>query len=343
MTNTSRFKSNLTICTLITLSFLFRFVNATELAKARPELMTIDGHLIHVAFWGSTQSIDKPWVVLISGPIDSWHSDTAWFAALAPMLAKDFRVIAIDRAGLVSATKNAPIGYTHFATDMAQILKKFSIEGATLVAFATANLTAIHLLNDEQQHAVSNVVLIDPDVLTEFSIARYSADVDPFKQNLDAYLDYIKQGKYTARVEQKNQTDLDTLNALAAGLEVEWDYVLRLMKARLDVINQLNLFKEIAFYQDDLNAAAKLTWPQNIPTLIIDTQFEQAYIEQAEDPTKKQELITWQQDAKQYYQSLAALSSHNQYLELDSRAHLFQFEQPQRLMGLINTLRKKVD
>lgn len=311
----------------------------TAMEAAQVAVIEVDGHPIHTATWGDNQSAAKPWIVLISGPIDSWHSDSAWFAAAGPALAEQYRVLAVDRAGSVNAVANAPVGYTHFATDLAAVLLTYKINNATLVAFASGNLTAQQLLQDNTQTTISSVVLIDPDVLTPTSIERYSLDAAPFKQNLDKYLAYISDGKYTERVTQKNQADMKTLVALAGDKAVDWEYVKTVMDARLKITNQHNLFREIAQYDQDLIAAASVSWPTNVPTVVIDSQFEQEYIDHTEDQQTKQGLLEWQQDGQKYYQYLAELSDHNRYVEVDSRAHLFQFEQPLRLLSLINELR----
>ncbi|GAC13795.1 alpha/beta fold hydrolase [Aliiglaciecola lipolytica] len=303
--------------------------------------INIDNHPLHVAVWDSPRNQQKPWVVLISGPIDSWHSDTAWFASAAPVLAKHYRVLAIDRAGMVNSLKDAPVGYSHFAKDLVLTLDEFAIQDATLIAFASSNISAQIALQNSLSKPISSVVLIDPDVLTEFSIARYSQDAMPFKDNLEKYVEYVSEGKYTPRVKQKNQTDLETLQSFPPLPDTDWQYVTDMMNKRLEIQNQINLFLEIARYQQDLEHAASFSWPKNIATVIIDTQFEDKYISEADSEEDKIGLQQWQQDAKSYYQHLANLSDGNRYIESKSKSHLFQFEQPDRLLEIVQELRKQ--
>ncbi|MDO6695520.1 alpha/beta hydrolase [Aliiglaciecola sp. 3_MG-2023] len=312
---------------------------ATEISVESMEVK-IDEHPLHVSFWGEKNALQKPWVVLISGPIDSWHSDSAWFAASAPILAQHYRVIAIDRAATVVNLADAPVGYTHFALDLNLTLQHFNIQNATLVAFASSNISAQIALQENREKRVSNVVLIDPDVLSEFSIARYNQDALPFKNNLEKYLTYISQHKYSARVKQKNQADLEKLTSLSTLATTNWQYVTKLMDKRLEIHNQKNLFIEIANYHQDLQQAAKLVWPQHIPTVIIDTQFEDSYIAQTDNQEQKAGLIKWQKDGTEYYQRLVRLSDQNRYLTTPSKAHLFQFERPFELLSIIQQLRE---
>ena len=300
-------------------------------------------HAVHLAYWKTPQSENKPTVVLLSGPIDSWHSDTAWFSNMGPLLAATHNVIAIDRAGLVLAQEDAPVGYQHFATDLAIVLKDLSVKNATVVAFASSNITLqYYFANHPNQTALSRAVLIDPDALTEYSSARYSNDAKPFKDNAKAYQDYVAEGKYTPRVEQKNAADKAQVEALAKQsgeiLTMDWRYLESLFKARLAIPNQLNLFREIARYDEDLAGVMALSWPKNIPTYIADTAFEQAYIDTSDDPEQKKELQTWQQDAADYYQRLAELNPKNRYIPISSHAHLYQMEAPKTVIGWINEL-----
>lgn len=302
--------------------------------------LVIDGHSLHYESWNSLQHTDKPTVVLLSGPIDSWHSDSAWWAWLGPELAKSHRVIALDRAGLVENTPDAKVGYQHFAHDLAEALTVLKIKDALVVAFASSNISVqLYLANNPQQSAIKHVIMIDPDVLTEFSIARYQNDAAPFSKNLAAYLDYIKAGHYHARTAQKNAADLALLYELSGGTkEVDWLYINKLQQARLQVNNQVNLFNEIAIYGLDLAAVAATQWPTGMPLTVIDTDFEAEYIDAESDDTQKAGLVAWRQDGTRYYQSITALHPASRYIATSSRAHLYQFAELQNLLKLINEL-----
>jgi pimeloyl-ACP methyl ester carboxylesterase len=305
--------------------------------KAQAEIMSVDGHQLHYHIWDNTQSSEPPTVVLLSGPNSSWHSDSAWWGSLAPKLAKTHKVIAIDRASLVLANSQAKVGYSRFAQDLVQVFKTLKVEDAVLVGFASGSLSILQYLHQHPTStAISKVILLDPDVLTEFSINRYKQDALPFKSNLDKYVDYINSGKYTARVKQKNAADMTLLKTLAKDdSKVDWDYINRLFAARLEITNQLNLFKEIAQYGEDLDLAAQTSWPKHIPLIIIDSRFEQEAIDDAEDDETKAGLIAWQTDAKAYYKKWVESIDDGQYIEVDSEQHLYQFVEPQYLIKWI--------
>lgn len=323
--------------------FLIIFVLlSTYIFPAWGATLDLDNHPLHYESWQSETLSDKPTVVLLSGPIESWHSDSAWWAWLGPELARSYRVIAFDRAGQVLANPDAPVGYAHFAEDLAQAFSTLQVRDALVVAFASSNISVqLFLAAHPEQQAIKQVVMIDPDVLTDFSIARYKNDAAAFKRNLSAYQDYIRAGKYTARTEQKNAADLSQLQTLSNNAEtVDWQYVARLQQARLSIDNQLNLFREIARYDEDLDAVAQTQWPSSMPLVVIDTDFEAAYIDTEQDETQKAGLIAWQQDAVGYYQQLASLHPASRYIASTSREHLYQFAEMASLVTLINQLNK---
>jgi pimeloyl-ACP methyl ester carboxylesterase len=246
-------------------------------------------------------------------------------------------VIAIDRAGLVTNQADAPVGYHHFAKDIAEVFDNMKIEKPIVIAFASSNISLQLLLQSpEQQNNIRRAFLIDPDALTDFSSARYIEDAKPFKDNLDKYVEYILAGKYTERVKQKNAADREkVMSMLKQFKNVDWDYFNSLFKARLTLNNQVNLFKEIAVYNDDLNAVMKTKWPSNVPMTIFDTDFELEYAESAETDELRQSLIAWKEDAKGYYQSITARHPDSEYIETLSRSHLYQFEKPDELINTI--------
>lgn len=323
---------------VITLLPLCSFTHAFQ-----SNLTEVDGHPIHTITWGDFNDKDKPAVILLSGPIDSWHSDSAWWAGMGKSLARSFRVLAIDRAGIATNNPNAPLGYLHLGEDLAELITQYQLDDVTVVAFSSSNMSVMNYFNlYPKQNKVKRVIMIDPDVLTEFSVNRYSDDAKPFKDNLEKYLDYIGQGKYTPRVIQKNQSDLDTLRALNTNSnEIDWDMVDKMAKARLDLENQKNLFKEIARYGEELTHAKTLKWPKSVPLIVIDTQFEEAYIEHTQDEEAKDGLLAWSKDGAGYYQDLASQSEQGQYLLVETKAHLYQFAEPEKLLQMIREFGNK--
>jgi pimeloyl-ACP methyl ester carboxylesterase len=308
-----------------------------KVMATQSELLQVDGHPLHVLKWGDWTRTDLPTLVLLSGPIDTWHSDSAWWAALGPRLAKDYRIIAVDRAGIFNQLANAPVGYQHFADDLYLLFKQLNIQQSTVVAFASSNNTVnVYFASHPHDRAISRLLMIDPDVLTPYSIARYKNDAQAFKDNLQEYLAYVAEGKYIPRVEQKNAADLASLKELAKDdKQMDWSIVDKMFAARLEIVNQLNLFREIARYGEDLDAAFEHSLPASIPLTIIDTDFEMAYIETAEDEKSKTELLQWRDDAKQYYQQQVSHSEQGRYIPVATRAHLFQVEQANEMVDII--------
>ncbi len=307
----------------------------------------IASHPIHITEWSKNKQDKKntqpqKTLLLLSGPTDNWNSDSAWFARLAPKLAHEYRVISIDRAGQVLATQDAPVGYAHFGTDISQIIETLKLNNLTIIAFASANVALHHYFAqlspaDKTQTPISKIIMIDPDVLTEFSIKRYTKDAYPFKKNEEAYLQYIKDGKYNQRAQEKNDIELKHLKTLAGkDSDTDWEYLNKIFEKRLKQANLQNLFKEIAIYDQDLSSASKIKLPNNIPLTIIDTDFETTYIEQSDNADLKSELIKWQEDAAQYYQNLVKHAKSGQYISLPTQEHLLPFSDPELLINLIN-------
>lgn len=319
---------------------IFSLALSLKVVATESQLLQLDGHPLHVLKWGDWRRADLPTIVLLSGPIDSWHSDSAWWAALGPGLAKNYKVIAVDRAGIYNQLPDAPVGYEHFADDLYLLLTQLNIQRSTVVAFASSNITVNRFFaNHPHNRAISRVLMIDPDVLTAQSIARYKSDARPFKDKQQEYLAYVAEGKYIPRVEQKNAGDMALLKQLAKDDQhMDWSLVAQMFAERLQVNNQLNLFREIAIYGADLDSAFGLSLPADIPLTIIDTDFEMAYVDTAEDEKSKTELLRWRDDARQYYQQQVSQSKQGRYIPVETRAHLFQVEQAQALSEMLREI-----
>lgn len=302
---------------------------------AQRSVIDVDQHQVHIAQWG-TRSPETTTVVLLSGPTDQWNSDSAWFARLAPHLATTFHVLAIDRPGQVVNSANAPLGYAAFAKDVAAVLKRLQIKQMKIVAFASANITLNLLFADHPEISVQRVVMVDPDVLTPFSIGRYSSDAAPFKENLQKYREYIAAGSYAERALQKNDLERQHLRQLAgADDRTDWAYLEAIFAARLKTANLQNLFAEIAMYDEDLRQAAALAFPKHIPLTILDTDFEQGYIEKTEDEDALAGLEQWRRDGYTYYQKLVKAASKGRYIPLETKEHLLPFANPELLVKIL--------
>lgn len=316
---------------------VFFALSQTLSAQQTSQILTIDGSMLQVTRWHqddfpkSTSSI-----ILLSGPTDNWNSDSAWFARLAPKLAESHPVYSIDRAGQLTQQDNAATGYAVFGRQLSLIFEKLKLDNIQFIAFASSNIALNTYFASQPKQKVSSVIMIDPDVLTDFSMARYKKDAAPFKNNLDKYLTYIAEGKYTQRAQQKNDNEMAHLKSISQqDSDIDWEYVNKVFKQRLKITNLQNTFREIAQYDQDLDAAHKAGFPIHIPLTIFDTDFENTYIEKAEKPEDKEGLIQWQKDAERYYQQLTNNSVKGQYIHLKTREHLLPFSDPDRLVKLV--------
>lgn len=311
---------------------------AWALPPAETSVVEVGKRKVHVAQWGDLSS-EKPAVVLLSGPTDQWNSDSAWFARIAPHLAMTHRVIAIDRPGQVLGETEVRLGYASFAEDVAAVFDYFKLKDAKVMAFASSNITLNLLFHKYPDVSIAGVMMIDPDVLTPFSIERYTSDAQPFKENLVKYLEYIQAGKYADRATEKNRIERKLLEALAQSDEkTDWDYVQKIFKARLSIASLKNLFSEIAIYDQDLRKAEKVGFPKSVPLVIFDTDFEQAYIDKSQDAKAIEGLKKWREDGKHYYQALVKAASTGRYIPVDTQEHLLPFSHPELLVEAIREM-----
>lgn len=309
----------------------------TLLSAPQTQIITVDDSKLHVTQWHQHNfPVKTKTVLLLSGPTDNWNSDSAWFARLAPKLAKSYRVYSIDRPGQLTGQTNGAKGYAAFGLQLSRALKQLQLDKIQIIAFASSNISLVSYFANQPSQQVTSVIMIDPDVLTEFSIARYKKDATPFKENLQQYLTYIGEGKYAQRAQQKNASEMAHLKSLSAkDQDTDWSYVEEVFKQRLEIVNLQNGFSEISLYDQDLDAAAKTEFPRHIPLTILDTDFESTYIEKTEKMEDKESLIQWQKDAAKYYQQLTNNSVEGQYIHLKTREHLLPFSDPEILIRLL--------
>ena len=103
-------------------------------------LISTEQGQFHVRAMG--QDNPGPAVVLLAGPNYNYHSDSAWFAALQPLLAEQYRVYSIDRLGNAFSSSSDELSYRRFADDLALVLQQLDETKITLVAFASASISA---------------------------------------------------------------------------------------------------------------------------------------------------------------------------------------------------------
>jgi len=321
------------------------FFSLSSHASYKIQTTTIDNQKINITHWHNNQEIqgsaqtNKPTIVLLSGPIDSWNSDSAWFARLAPKIAKTHRVISIDRPGQITATSTNKVGYIEFGNLLKLIFEELKLEQVKLLTFSSSNISLFQYLSNNNQSVVKSAILIDPDVLLSYSIGRYSKDAKPFKDNLKDYLLYIDEGKYTQRAKQKNDIEMTMLKKLAENdQDTDWNYIRTIFKSRLHKNNLKNLFSEVAIYDQDLSLAKNLKIPSTLNITIIDTNFEQQYIDSSDNEKDKKNILKWKMEAIQYYKSLANNSDNGKYIQLTTQQHLLPFSEPDLIIRLLNEL-----
>ncbi|BDX05771.1 alpha/beta fold hydrolase [Planctobacterium marinum] len=308
----------------------------TQFSLAEPVLkISGEGAGQFQSWWWQAKQPQAETVILLSGPNDHWNSDAAWWLTLAPMLQKHTHVVAIERP-VIGLNLEAPqLGYVAFAKQVKQVITEQGIDDFSIVAFASSNMTVLQLLNQYPELSPRKVILIDPDVLTEFSVSRYQADAQPFKDKQKQYQEYLQSGKYIARVQQKNAAELEHIKKLAPEFNDEQRHWLQdIFSAREKIPNQVNLFSEIAVYGEDLARAKQLGWPDELPMMIIDTDFEQGYINRNDDAQAIEGLQKWRKDAWKHYKSLTQ-GEHKKLISLESQEHLIMIEQPELIIKLL--------
>lgn len=297
-------------------------------------LIDIGGRNIHVREQGVNQT--EPTIILLAGPNENWHSDSAWFALLQPMLAERFRVIAIDRAGQAWSDKIEHASYQQFADDLATVYKKLQLKEVVLVCYSSSNITSLLLQKNHPDVQISAQLWLDPDILLPHSIALYSGSpASWYKQNIAEILPHIAQGNWTERTTKKNNNEQAHIKSLINEANkhwMDWSYFLAIQAYRTSISAQQTRAIEIANYADDLAAAAKVSPTNAAPITIIDTDFELTGIDNSNEDYDK--LQKWQREGSQWSKDIAHESG-GYYLPLNTADHLVTFQHPEKVQAAI--------
>ena len=298
----------------------------TEKLPDGSRFLDLDGRKVYSRQWGEVR--EGPSVILLSGPTDHWHSDSGWFALLAPLLAGDYRTITIDRPGGTWSEPVAEPGYSVFGESLGAILEGLDVQDYVLVSFASSNLAVNSFLARQQQRpGLQGIVLIDPDTLIPETVAFYKEFTGPF-QDREAVRDYVLAGKYAERARQINDREMSEVRAMVPERyqdRVDWSYLEQVFALRLEPQHIAHRFAEVAGYNRDLDTALQQPLPGNIPLVIIDSDFESRAI--ALEPDKP-ELAKWREASATWYQSLVSEADCGHYLPLDSDEHLVMMAEP---------------
>ena len=309
-------------------------VKDEALLPAGSRLISVGEHRLHVRSLGMDH--DGPAIVLLSGPTDHWHSDSGWFALLQPMLARQFRVHAIDRAGHGFGDTGVDGSYQRFADDLAALLPQLETEPVLVVAFASSNLSLHQYVARHGQRGLRAALLIDPDGLHPDLISFYAEQAVPFQQG-DKLAEYVNAGKYDARTESfylKEREHLQTILPAALADQMDWPFYDAIARERLSRARILTRFAAVGRYDQDVRAAAAVAWPATLPVWSYDTDFERIAIDAATEPAEKTKLEQWRQLSSTY---MTGLPGHCR-IGSASREHLATVAEADRLVRLIEQL-----
>lgn len=311
---------------------------------AKPELpehsmqLTVAEQQFHVRAMGSDNS--GPAVVLLAGPNQNYHSDSAWFAALQPLLAQSYRVYSIDRLGNAFSSTADTLSYQRFADDLAAVLQQLGEQQIVLVAFSSASITASRFYQQyQQQFDLKAMLYIDPDIPLPHSLSLYqSYPADWYLANLEALLPQIATGAWNERTLTKIQQEHEQAVQLVAQHPqlMDWSYYEQISQQRLLIPHQQARAREIATYIADLNSYAQLPMVTSIPVSVIDSDFELADTENA-TAEELAALRLWQQEGTSWSKEQASLSN-GQYIALADSEHLVPLQQPYKVQQALDWL-----
>ncbi|MDP2717014.1 alpha/beta hydrolase [Rheinheimera sp.] len=305
------------------------------------KLVTTEQGQFHVRAMG----LDNPGpaVVLLAGPNYNYHSDSAWFAALQPLLAQQYRVYSIDRLGNAYSSKADELSYRRFADDLAAVLQQLQETQLALVSFSSSSISARWFYQQhQQQFDIKAMLYIDPDIPLPHSLSLYQGyPADWYLANLPALLPHLAAGNWTERTKDKLNVEYQEVQQLVAqhNVQLDWSYFEQIIQQRLLIPQQQARAIEIAGYIADLDGYAALPMLSAIPISVIDSDFEQQQIDsvQEDEPELAEALRLWQQEGSAWSAEQASLSN-GQYIALSNSDHLVPVQQPEQIKQALDWL-----
>jgi polyhydroxybutyrate depolymerase len=301
-------------------------------------LVPVGDNRFHVRTMGQENA--GPAVVLLAGPNQHYHSDSAWFAALQPLLAQKYRVYSIDRLGNAYSSTAEQLSYRRFADDLAAVLQQLNEQQVVLVAFSSASISArLFYQQYQQQFDLKAMLYIDPDIPLPHSVSLYQGyPANWYLANLPALLPHIASGAWTERTLEKLQQERAITEQLVAEHAelMDWQYYEQISQQRLLIPQQQARASEIAAYSADLDSYAQLPMISAVPVSVIDSDFEQQQIDNAE-PEQIAAMQLWQQEGSAWSQEQASLSN-GQYIALTDGDHLVPLQQPYQVQQALDWL-----
>jgi pimeloyl-ACP methyl ester carboxylesterase len=308
---------------------------------ADSQLLKINNRNVHVRTMGEKNN--KPTVILLAGPNENWHSDSAWFALLQPILARNYHVISIDRAGHGWSDFHPEPSYQLFAQDLAIVIKQLKLDNIILLNYASSNISSLLLLKNNPEIHVKAMLWIDPDILLPHSIALYTAaPANWYQKNIAKILPHIADGKWTEKTQKRNQNEIALIQTLIPETlqsSMQWDYFRTVQEKRESIIAQQTRALEIANYAKDLASVEQLPIPTNLPITVINSDFELANSKETDE--NYSQLQQWQNEGSAWSKKVAT-TSHGQYIEINNADHLVIFQHPEIINAALNKLVDKL-
>ncbi len=117
---------------------------------------------------------------------------------------------------------------------------------------------------------------------------------------------------------------------------IDWQYYEQISQQRLLIPHQQARANEIAAYSADLDSYVQLPMISGVPVSVIDSDFEQQQIDNAE-PDQVAALQLWQQEGSAWSQEQASLSN-GQYIALTDSDHLVPLQRPHQVQQALDWL-----
>jgi pimeloyl-ACP methyl ester carboxylesterase len=147
------------------------FLHGLKMRVTSCQVIAMDGCHIHCEFWNDAER-DKPPLLLLHG----YRASTKAWSAIAPYLTQQFRVVAIDWAGMGRSGRRAEYGNaSDFGADMAAVFEGLDLGPATVVGHSFGGACAIHFA---QTHSalVKRLVIVDTTIVfPEFDKERQTS------------------------------------------------------------------------------------------------------------------------------------------------------------------------
>jgi poly(3-hydroxybutyrate) depolymerase len=282
-----------------------------------------------------------PAIVMLAGPNENYHSDSAWFSLLQPLFAQQARVHVIDRLGNGWSDYATEVSYRRFAQDLPQLLQQLNETEVILLSFASGSIAARLFYQQPHTVKVKGMVWIDPDVPTAGALAIYQGyPVDWYQAQLPALLPHLASGAWTERTAKKLTAERQQVQALVAPAYqhlMDWSYFDLVSQRRLLIGHQQTRAREIASYSADLDAYAALALITDIPVSIVDSDFEQAAADA--DAATVAAIQRWQRESDSWNKNQADISR-GSYIRTGSKGHLVLLEQPDLIVNAVMPLLK---